>query len=66
MRTIEISVNDQDFSKLRSFLTRLDFIKDIKEKKPTGIDSVTLLSEQSLAEEWNSEEDSRYEKYFQG
>ena len=66
MRTIEISVNDQDFSKLRSFLTRLDFIKDIKEIKSTGIDSVTLLSEQSLAEEWNSEEDSRYEKYFQG
>jgi len=66
MRTIEISVNDQDFSKLRSFLTQLDFIKDIKEKKLTGIDSVTLLSEQSLAEEWNSEEDSRYEKYFQG
>lgn len=66
MRTIEISVNDQDFSKLRIFLTRLDFIKDIKEKKSTGIDSVTLISEQSLAEEWNSEEDSRYEKYFQG
>ncbi len=66
MRTIEISVNDQDFSKLRSFLTQLDFVKSIKEKKLTEIDSVTLLSEQSLAEEWNSKEDSRYEKYFQG
>jgi hypothetical protein len=66
MRTIEISVNDQDFSKLRSFLTQLDFVKVIKEKKSTEIDSVSLLSEQSLAEEWNSKEDSRYEKYFQG
>ncbi len=66
MRTIEISVNDQDVSKLRNFLSRLDFVKLIKEKKSAEIDSATLLSEQSLAEEWNSKEDSRYEKYFQG
>jgi len=65
MRTIEISVNDQDLSKLRSFLTRLDFVKDIKEKKTAVTDPATILSEQSLAEEWDSEEDSRYEKYFQ-
>jgi hypothetical protein len=65
MRTIEISVNDQDFSKLKDFLNRLDFIKSIKEKKSVAIDPATLLSEQSLAEEWNSKEDSRYEKYFQ-
>jgi hypothetical protein len=64
MRTIEITVNDQDFSKLRNFLNGLDFVKHIKEKKSEVIDSATLLSEQSLAEEWNSKEDSRYEKYF--
>ncbi len=64
MRTIEISVNDQDFSKLRNFLNGLDFVKHIKEKKSEVIDSATHLSEQSLAEEWNSKEDSRYEKYF--
>jgi len=65
MRTIEISVNDQDLSKLRSFLTLLDFVKDIKEKKTAVTDPATILSEQSLAEEWDSKEDSRYEKYFQ-
>ncbi|WP_181308725.1 hypothetical protein [Rufibacter sp. XAAS-G3-1] len=65
MRTIEISVSDQDFSKLRSFLTRLDFVKVIKEKKIEGVDPATLISEQSLAEEWDSKEDSRYEKFFQ-
>ena len=64
MRTIEISVNDQDVSKLRDFLTKLDFVKLIKEKKSVEIDPATRISEQSLAEEWDSKEDSRYEKYY--
>lgn len=64
MRTIEISVNDGDFSKLRNFLTQLGFVKKIKEVKTEQVDATTLLSEQSLAEEWNSKEDSRYEKYY--
>jgi len=65
MKTIEISVDDQDFSKLKNLLIQLDFIKHIKEKQAAEIDATTLLSEQSLAEEWDSIEDSRYEQYFQ-
>ena len=65
MKTIEISVDDQDFSKLKNLLIQLDFVKQIKEKQAAEIDATTLLSEQSLAEEWDSIEDSRYEQYFQ-
>ena len=65
MRTIEIPVKDQDVSKLMSFLTKLDFVKLVKEKKSLEVDPATRLSEQSLAEEWDSNEDSRYEKYFE-
>ncbi|KAA9346065.1 hypothetical protein [Adhaeribacter soli] len=64
MRTIEISVNDGDFSKLRNFLSQLGFVKKIKEVKTQQVDATTILSEHSLAEEWNSKEDSRYEKYY--
>ncbi len=35
-----------------------------EEKNGLQVDVITLLSEKSLAEEWNSEEDSRYDKYF--
>lgn len=64
MKIIEISVNDHDVSKLKNLLTELEFIKFVKEKKPSSIDPATRLSEHSLAEEWDSEEDSRYENYF--
>jgi uncharacterized protein YlbG (UPF0298 family) len=58
-----VSVNNQDIGKLVSILDQPDFVKKIKKK--VEVDTTTQLSEQSLAEEWDSEEDSRYEKYFQ-
>jgi hypothetical protein len=65
MRTIEISVNDKDLSRLKTLLLKLDFIKGFKEKHEANLDALTLVSEESLAEEWNSKEDSRYEQFFQ-
>ncbi|RDC63316.1 hypothetical protein [Adhaeribacter pallidiroseus] len=64
MRTVEISVKDQDFSRLQSILKQLDFIEAIKEKEKTPISETALLSEQALAEDWDSEEDSRYEQLY--
>jgi hypothetical protein len=51
------------------FLKNVNFIKSIKRQKESGkvetdIDEVTLISEQSLAEEWLSEEDNRWDKVF--
>lgn len=50
-----------------SFLKNVNFIKSIKRQKENGkveadIDEVTLMAEQSLAEEWLSEEDNRWDK----
>jgi hypothetical protein len=60
MKTIEISVNDNNFLKLKKILEKVDFIESIKEKY-TATDPISMVSEPSLAEEWNSEEDNRYE-----
>lgn len=64
MKIIEISISNQDVSRLKSLLSELEYIKFVKEKDPASIDSSTYLSEHSLAEEWDSEEDRRYEKFF--
>jgi hypothetical protein len=50
-----------------NFLKNVNFIKSIKPKKEKGekvldIDEVTLMSEQTLAEDWLSEEDNRWDK----
>lgn len=50
-----------------NFLKNVNFIKSIKPQKGKGkakidIDEVTLMSEKSLAEEWLSEEDNRWDK----
>ncbi len=50
-----------------SFLKNVNFIKTIEPQKEKGktkadIDEVTLLAEKSLAEEWLSEEDNRWDK----
>lgn len=55
----------QDFA--LNFLKNVNFIKSIKPKKEKGkkvsdIDEATLMSEQSLAEDWLSEEDKRWDK----
>ncbi|MFA6400576.1 MAG: hypothetical protein WCX31_02975 [Salinivirgaceae bacterium] len=50
-----------------SFLKSVNFIKAIKPQKDKGktkavIEEVTLMAEKSLAEEWLSEEDNRWDK----
>ncbi len=51
------------------FLKKINFIKSIriknaerKAKKDTVIDEISLLSEKSLAEDWLSEDDNRWDK----
>jgi len=48
-----------------NFLKNVTFIKSIKPRKgkvEEEIEEVTLLAEKSLAEEWLSEEDNRWDK----
>ena len=50
-----------------SFLKNVDFIKTIEPRKRKGkskaaIKEVTLMAEKSLAEDWLSEEDNRWDK----
>ncbi len=64
MKTIEITLNSQgDLEKINDLLSQLKLEKNFKitEKNPV-IDPVTLLSQDSLAEEWDSEEDKRWDK----
>lgn len=64
MKTIEISVKDKDVSRLKSALSKLDYITIIKEIDSKEDKWVTLVSETSLAEEWESTDDQRYENYI--
>jgi hypothetical protein len=62
--TIDSKVNP-DFA--LNFLKSVNFIKAIKPRKEKGktkedIEEVTLMAEKSLAEEWLSEEDNRWDK----
>ncbi len=50
-----------------NFLKSVTFIKSIKPKKDNGktkadIEEVTLMAQESLAEEWLSDEDNRWDK----
>ena len=50
-----------------NFLKNVNFIKAIKPQKEKGkakaeIEEVTLIAEKSLADEWLSEEDNRWDK----
>lgn len=50
-----------------SFLKNVNFIKTIEPRKgkgkvKTAIEEVTLMAEKSLAEDWLSEEDNRWDK----
>jgi len=63
-----ITINDnvsRDFA--LNFFKNVNFIKSIKPKKDKGkkmveVDEVTLMSEKSLAEDWLSDEDDRWDK----
>jgi hypothetical protein len=64
MKTIEITLNNEsDFKKVNALLSQLKLNDELKitEKKQKP-DPVTLCSQESLAEEWDSEEDNRWDK----
>ena len=62
MLTLEITIdNKSQLKKLESLLSNLDFIKSIKKlKQKTAIDPISIISQDSLSEEWDSPEDERW------
>jgi hypothetical protein len=63
MKTIEITLsNEEDFEKVNALLEQLKLEANLKilEKGP-AVDPVTMLSQASLAEEWESDEDNRWD-----
>mgnify|MGYP000926538178 CR=1 FL=1 len=63
MKTLKITLNSvHDFEKISALLHQLNLEKDLKIteiKHP--VDPVTLLSQESLSEEWDSIEDTRWD-----
>ncbi len=67
MQSIEVIVkNETDLRKLISELDKMKFVKSYRplSKAKKGVDSIAYASEASLAEDWLTAEDARYEKYF--
>lgn len=67
MRQITLTnLNDKDIAKVKAMLKNAGF-KSVKikvEDKNTSINPITRIAEISLAEEWNSEEDNRYDELY--
>lgn len=61
METIEIKIRHKDFPRLKAALEKFDFLESVKIKKQE-IDMVSIVAEKSLTEEWNSNEDSRWNR----
>ena len=61
METIEIKIKKTDFPRLRKVLESLDYLEYCKVTEGE-IDIVSVVAEKSLEEEWNSDEDSRWDK----
>ena len=56
--TIEITVNNKkNLHKLTAQLRNMPFVQEIKKKNS----DTSVLAEKSFSEEWNSEEDSRWD-----
>ncbi len=64
MKIIEIEVEAKDVKKMKTILDDLAFVKSVKEKQAYAIDKISLASESSLAEDWNSPEDARYDAIY--
>ena len=58
MKKDEILVEDGKATKLTSILKKLPYVKESQEEA----DLYTLASEESLGEDWNSEEDTAFQK----
>lgn len=63
METIEIKIKSRDFPRLKKILEKIDFLQSYKVKREE-IDEVSMVAEKSLAEEWNSDEDSRWDEFL--
>ena len=58
--TTEAAISLMNFLKTLSYIS---FDKEIEKKsKKSKIDTITLISEATLAEEWNSKEDQEWDK----
>lgn len=64
MKTIEISLdNEENFYKVNALLNQLKLEMNLKiVEKDLSVDPVTILSGENLAEEWESDEDKRWDK----
>lgn len=61
METVEIKIRSRDYPRLKKILEKIDFLKSYKVKRD-NIDEVSMVAEKSLAEEWDSAEDSRWDE----
>lgn len=63
MKTIEITLKkESDFEKISALIHQLKLENDFKiREKQLPVDPVTLLSQDCLAEEWDSIEDNRWD-----
>jgi hypothetical protein len=61
METIEIKIKKNDYPRLKKILENLDYLEYCK-VTDGDIDLVSVVAEKSLEEEWNSEEDSRWDE----
>jgi hypothetical protein len=59
LKTLTISVEDNDFSKLKNMINNLPYVKKIVEQEPS-VNPISLVSMESLEEDWESTEDERY------
>jgi len=63
MKKYEVIVEDAKAGELTALLEKLPYVKQVKESKNI-IDDYTLASEQSLGEDWLSEEDDELQKSY--
>ncbi len=61
METVEIKIKKTDYPRLKKVLENLDYLEYCKVTEG-DIDVVSIVAEKSLEEEWNSDEDSRWDE----
>ena len=61
METVEIKIRKNNIPKLKKLLEELDYLESYKVTEGE-IDEISIVAEQCLAEEWNSQEDSRWDE----
>ncbi len=61
METVEIRVKRSNFLRLKRVLEKLDYLESYRIKN-SDLDIVSMVAEKSLAEEWSSDEDDRWDK----